>query len=49
MGLAPITGMHGYHPDHPDSDASLLSNVVPATDPRRIADIFGLMRVEARV
>jgi len=23
MGLTPITGMHGYHPDDPDSDASL--------------------------
>lgn len=47
MGTKPITGMHGYHPDHPDSDAALLSNVVPDTDPRGINDMFQLMRTEA--
>jgi predicted AlkP superfamily pyrophosphatase or phosphodiesterase len=49
MGLKPITGMHGYHPDDPDSDASLLSNVEPSTNPRAITDIFHLMRAEAGV
>ena len=49
MGLKPITGMHGYHPDDPDSDASLLSNVEPTTNPKAITDIFGLMRAEAGV
>lgn len=49
MGLKPITGMHGYHPDDPDSDASLLSNVEPPTDPRAIPDVFRLMRAEAGV
>lgn len=49
MGLKPITGMHGYHPDDADSDASLLSNVEPPTDPKAITDIFHLMRAEARV
>jgi predicted AlkP superfamily pyrophosphatase or phosphodiesterase len=47
MGTAPITGMHGYHPDHADSDAALLSNVPPLTDPRGIADVFHLMTAEA--
>ncbi|QVL47470.1 MAG: alkaline phosphatase family protein [Thiocapsa sp.] len=47
MGLKPITGMHGYHPDHPDSDASLLSNVEPPNDPGAITDIFHLMRAES--
>jgi len=47
MGVKPITGMHGYHPDHPDSDASLLSNVEPPNDPRAITDIFHLMRAES--
>ena len=47
MGLKPITGMHGYHPNDADSDASLLSNVEPPGDPRAITDIFGLMRTEA--
>lgn len=49
MGLKPITGMHGYHPDDPDSDASLLSNVEPPNDARAITDIFHLMRAEAGV
>jgi predicted AlkP superfamily pyrophosphatase or phosphodiesterase len=47
MGLKPITGMHGYHPDDPDSDASLLSNVEPPNDPGAITDVFRLMRAEA--
>jgi predicted AlkP superfamily pyrophosphatase or phosphodiesterase len=49
MGVKPITGMHGYHPDDSDSDASLLSNVEPPTDPRVITDVFHLMRAEAGV
>lgn len=49
MGLKPITGMHGYHPDDPDSDASLLSNVPPPGDPRTITDVFQLMRTEAGI
>ena len=47
MGTRPITGMHGYHPDHEDSDAALLSNVPPPADPRAITDIFHLMVTEA--
>jgi len=46
MGLKPITGMHGYHPDDPDSDASLLSNVEPPNNPGAITDVFHLMRAE---
>ncbi len=49
MGLKPITGMHGYHPDDPDSYASLLSNVEPPANPRTITDVFHLMRAEAGV
>jgi predicted AlkP superfamily pyrophosphatase or phosphodiesterase len=49
MGLKPITGMHGYHPDDADSNASLLSNVEPPNDPQVITDIFHLMRAEAGV
>ena len=49
MGTKPITGMHGYHPDDADSDASLLSNVEPPTDPKVITDVFHLMRAEAGV
>jgi predicted AlkP superfamily pyrophosphatase or phosphodiesterase len=46
MGLKPITGMHGYHPDDPDSDACLLSNVPPPGDPQAITDVFHLMQAE---
>jgi predicted AlkP superfamily pyrophosphatase or phosphodiesterase len=49
MGLTPITGMHGFHPDDADSDASLLSNVEPSYDVRSITDVFHLMRQEAGV
>jgi predicted AlkP superfamily pyrophosphatase or phosphodiesterase len=47
MGLTPITGMHGYHPDDPDSDASLLSNVPVSEAIKGIPDVFRLMRSEA--
>lgn len=46
MGKDTITGMHGYHPDHNDSDAVLLSNVEPETDPKGITDLFNLMTFE---
>lgn len=49
MGLKPITGMHGYHPDDADSDASLLANVAPPVDAQVITDVFRLMRAEAGV
>lgn len=47
MGLNTITGMHGYHPDHEDSDAALLSNVSTPVPVESITDIFHLMRSEA--
>jgi predicted AlkP superfamily pyrophosphatase or phosphodiesterase len=47
MGVKPITGMHGYHPAHPDSDACLLSNAEPPNDARAITDVFHLMRAES--
>ncbi|MFO1406415.1 MAG: alkaline phosphatase family protein [Steroidobacteraceae bacterium] len=43
MGLTPIRGMHGYHPDHPDSDAALLSTHEPACPTGSICDFHGLM------
>ncbi len=49
MGTKPITGMHGYHPDHPDSDASLLSNVRPPVRTKCITDVFHIMCAEAGV
>ena len=47
MGLKPITGMHGYHPDHPDSNAILLSTHAPAAPVNSICDFHGLMRLAA--
>jgi hypothetical protein len=44
MGLKPITGMHGYHPDHPDSDAILLSTHAPAVPVETICDFNRLMQ-----
>lgn len=49
MGETPIVGMHGYHPDDKDSDASLLSNVKTPVEMSCITDVFHLMRAEARV
>lgn len=37
------TGMHGYHPDDPDSDAAFLSNRAPARPLRTIADLHAHM------
>jgi len=45
MGLKPIRGMHGYHPDHPDSDAALLSSHEPARKTESICDFHGLMQL----
>ena len=38
------TGMHGYHPDDPYSDAVFLSSEQPPVPVRSIADVYGCMR-----
>jgi hypothetical protein len=38
------TGMHGYHPDDPESDAIYLSTRAPRVEPKTIADVYGCMR-----
>jgi hypothetical protein len=43
MGLKPICGMHGYHPDHADSDAAMLSTHAPEREARSICDFHDLM------
>ena len=45
-GWAPI-GMHGYHPDDPDSDAVFLSNRRPPLVVRTIADVYWCMTAAA--
>jgi hypothetical protein len=41
------TGMHGYHPDDPDSDAIFLSNKEPSIAIRSVSDIFHLLEEAA--
>ncbi|MCC5840231.1 MAG: alkaline phosphatase family protein [Opitutales bacterium] len=43
MGRKAIPGMHGFHPDEPDSRAMICANHPLPPDLRRIEQIFGLM------
>lgn len=47
MGAKPLAGMHGYAPDDVDSVAGYASNVTSADAPRRLDDLYGLMRQAA--
>lgn len=47
MGIKPIAGMHGYEPGDKDSVASFLSTVPIDAPPKRLEDLFSLMRREA--
>lgn len=44
MGRARLAGMHGYDPTHRDSTAAFATNVRGLRAPRRLDDLFGLMR-----
>ena len=44
MGRVAPAGMHGYRPDHPDSDASLLASFTPACEVTEITGLHRLMR-----
>jgi len=46
MGTKPITGMHGYSPEDPDSDAVLLSSRTPSRKTESIVDLNALMHSE---
>lgn len=43
MGRVAPAGMHGYRPDHPDSNAALIANFEPSTEVGRITDLYHLM------
>ena len=43
------TGMHGYHPDDPDSDAIFLSSREPSRTMRTIADAYAVMQDAAAI
>jgi hypothetical protein len=44
MGRVAPAGMHGYRPDHPDSDASLLADFEPRAPVADITGFYGVMR-----
>lgn len=48
MGKLPMAGMHGYRPDHADSDSTLLASFTPENPVSRITDLYHLMREMAR-
>lgn len=48
MGRVAPAGMHGYRPEHEDSDAALLANFVPQTPVRSITSFFTVMTEMAR-
>lgn len=46
LGETHLAGMHGYAPDDKDSVASFATNVNLASPPKRLDDLFGLMKAE---
>lgn len=47
MGEKPLAGMHGYDPADKDTDAMFASNVSCEPVPKRLDDLYRLMRAEA--
>jgi len=47
MGLKPLFGMHGYHPDDADSYACFMSSREWPVEPEYITDIYTLMKQSA--
>jgi hypothetical protein len=43
MGSTPLEGMHGYHPDDPDTDTTLLAEPVPERPVNSILDITPML------
>lgn len=43
FGKKPLKGMHGYTPEHKDSNACFLANFEPEKDPQWVGDFFDLM------
>jgi hypothetical protein len=43
MGSTPLEGMHGYHPDDPDTDTTLLADPVPERPVNSILDITPML------
>jgi hypothetical protein len=47
LGLAPLKGMHGYHPSEPTAQALFASNAADATPPRGLTDLYSFFQREA--
>jgi hypothetical protein len=47
LSLKPLAGMHGYSPDHPDSVAVYAASHAPEKPPKRLDDLYAIMRAEA--
>ena len=47
MGEKPLAGMHGFAPEDKDSVAAFMSNVKLESPPKRLDDLYWLMRDEA--
>ena len=48
MGETALAAMHGYDPDHATSVAAFMSNVTVDAPPKRLDDLYTLMRSEAQ-
>jgi hypothetical protein len=44
MGVKPLAGMHGFAPEDKDSTAAFMSSVKVESAPRRLEDLYTLMR-----
>lgn len=44
MGVKPLAGMHGFAPEDKDSTASFMANIAIDPAPRRLEDLYSLMR-----
>lgn len=48
MGSKPLAGMHGYDPEHEDSVAVFMTNVPNIATPRRLDDMYAIMRADVQ-
>ncbi len=46
LGVKPLEGMHGYSPEHEDSDAGIFSTEPLRFQPKTVRDFFGLMKAD---
>ena len=49
VGSSPVRGMHGYHPEDPDSDTVLIADPAPDPAPQEITDLVGVLLSDAGI